>query len=48
MRSDTALPWDIRLMNGAASALFVVAGCTLVAAALLWLARSPWRSGSCS
>ena len=41
-RDATPLPWDIRLMNGAASALFVVAGLVLVAAALLWLARSPW------
>lgn len=41
-RDAAPLPWDIRLMNGAASALFVVAGCALVAATLLWLARSPW------
>lgn len=42
MNDAAALPWDIRLMNGAASALFVVAGVALAAAALLWLARSPW------
>jgi len=42
MHSDTVLPWDVRLMNGAASALFAVAGLVLGAAALLWLARSPW------
>jgi len=42
MRSDTPLPWDIRLMNGAASTLYAIAGLALAAAALLWLARSPW------
>ena len=40
----TPLPWDVRLMNGTASVLFAVAGVALAAAALLWLARSPWLS----
>jgi cell division protein FtsQ len=38
------LPVDVRLMNGAASALFVVVGLALVAAALVWLSRTPWWS----
>lgn len=42
MASDSALPMDIRLMNGAASALFALVGLGLCAALLLWLARSPW------
>jgi cell division protein FtsQ len=42
MASDSALPFDIRLMNGAASALFVLVGVALLAAALLWLSRAPW------
>jgi cell division protein FtsQ len=37
-----ALPFDVRLMNGVASALFVVAGVGLVAAGAVALARSPW------
>jgi cell division protein FtsQ len=41
MASDHALPFDIRLMNGAASTLFVVVGLALAAALLLWLARAP-------
>jgi cell division protein FtsQ len=36
------LPFDIRLMNRAAGAIFVVAGFALLAAALAWLARAPW------
>jgi cell division protein FtsQ len=40
--SDSTLPMDIRLMNGAASALFVLVGLGLCAAVLLWLARAPW------
>ena len=42
MASDSALPIDVRLMNGVASALFVLVGLGLCAALLLWLARSPW------
>ena len=38
------LPVDVRLMNGAASALFVVVGLALAAAALVWLSRTPWWS----
>jgi len=37
-----ALPTDIRLMNGVSTAVFVVAGLTLAAAGVLWLARAPW------
>jgi cell division protein FtsQ len=40
--ADTPLPIDIRLMNGAATALFVLVGVALLAAGLLWLARAPW------
>lgn len=36
------LPFDIRLMNRAASAIFVVAGITLLAALVGWLMRAPW------
>jgi cell division protein FtsQ len=39
---DVALPFDIRLMNGAASLLYALVAVGLVAGALLWLARSPW------
>lgn len=42
MHTEPALPWDVRLMNSAASVLFAAAGLVLAAAALLWLARSPW------
>jgi cell division protein FtsQ len=40
--ADTPLPIDVRLMNGAATALFVLVGVALLAAALLWLSRAPW------
>lgn len=40
--SDSALPFDVRLMNGVASLLFVLVGVGLAAALLLWLLRSPW------
>lgn len=36
-----ALPADVRWMNAAASMVFVLAGAGLLAAALLWLVRSP-------
>jgi len=36
------LPFDIRLMNGVASALYALAALGLVGAALFWLARSSW------
>lgn len=39
--SDSAMPFDIRLMNGVASLLFVGVLLGLLAAALLWLSRSP-------
>ncbi len=39
--SDSTMPFDIRLMNGVASALFVAVLLGLLAAALLWLSRSP-------
>ena len=35
------LPLDVRLMNGVASVVFVLAGAGLVVAGLLWLMRSP-------
>jgi cell division protein FtsQ len=40
--ADSALPFDIRLMNGAATALFVVGAAVLLAATALWLSRAPW------
>jgi cell division protein FtsQ len=40
--TDPALPIDIRLMNGVASTLYALAALGLLAAALLWLSRSPW------
>jgi cell division protein FtsQ len=40
--NDSALPIDIRLMNGVATTLFVLAGVAVLAGALLWLARTPW------
>ena len=40
MAADTPLPFDVRLMNGAASALFALVAVGLAAALLLWLARS--------
>ena len=39
--ADRVLPFDIRLMNGVASLLFVAALLAVLAAALLWLSRSP-------
>lgn len=39
---DVVLPFDIRLMNGAASLLYALVAAGIVAGALLWLARSPW------
>jgi len=39
--SRVALPLDVRLMNGVASVVFVLAGVGLVVAGLLWLMRSP-------
>ena len=37
-----ALPVDVRLMNGVAGSIFVLAALALAAAALMWLVRSPW------
>ena len=37
-----ALPTDVRLMNGVSAAVFLIAGLTLAAAGVLWLARAPW------
>ncbi|HRH87893.1 MAG TPA: cell division protein FtsQ/DivIB [Rubrivivax sp.] len=42
MAAEHSLPFDVRLMNGAASALFVLAGLGLAVAALLWVMRAPW------
>jgi len=39
--SRVELPLDVRLMNGVASTVFVLAGVGLVVAGLLWLMRSP-------
>src|SRR5882672_4442609 len=36
-----ALPFDVRLTNGVAAALFVLAALALTGAAVLWLARAP-------
>jgi len=41
MATDSSMPFDIRLMNGVASLLFVGVLLGLLAAALLWLARAP-------
>lgn len=41
MAEPSTLPFDIRLMNGVASTLYVVVGAGLLLALLLWLARSP-------
>jgi cell division protein FtsQ len=42
--SAPGLPFDVRLMNGVASVLYLLVGAMLLAAALLWSARSPWLS----
>jgi len=41
MPQAAGLPLDVRLMNGVASAVFVLAGVALLAATLLWLTRAP-------
>jgi len=41
MSADTALPIDIRLMNGVASTLYLLVALALAAAAVLWLSRAP-------
>ncbi len=40
--APVVLPGDVRLMNVVASSLFAAAALALVAAGVLWLARSPW------
>ena len=40
--ADAAMPFDIRLMNGVASSLFVLVAVALCVAGLMWLARAPW------
>lgn len=42
LAADAPLPFDIRLMNGVAGALYTLVAAGLLAAALFWLARSPW------
>lgn len=37
----TALPLDVRLMNGVATGVYVLAGMALLAAGVLWLTRAP-------
>jgi cell division protein FtsQ len=39
---DTAPPFDVRLMDGAASVLYGLVALGAVAALLLWLSRAPW------
>ncbi|MFY9514690.1 MAG: cell division protein FtsQ/DivIB [Rubrivivax sp.] len=39
--APTALPLDVRLMNGVATGVFVLAGTALLAAGVLWLTRAP-------
>jgi len=39
-----SMPFDVRLMNGVASTLFVLVALAVVAAGLLWLSRAPWLS----
>lgn len=39
---STPLPTDVRLMNVVASTVYLLAALALAAAALHWLARSPW------
>ena len=40
--SAPGLPFDVRLMNGVASVLYLLVGVALLTAALMWLSRSPW------
>jgi cell division protein FtsQ len=40
--ASIAMPTDVRLMNGVSAAVFLIAGLTLAAAGVLWLARAPW------
>lgn len=40
--ATATLPSDVRLMNGVSAAIFALAGATLLAAGVLWLARAPW------
>jgi cell division protein FtsQ len=42
--ADGMMPFDIRLMNGVASTLYLLVALALAAAALLWLTRSPGLS----
>jgi len=42
MSADNTLPFDIRLMNGVASVLYLLIALGLLATALLWLSRAPW------
>lgn len=44
LSTPNPMPLDVRLMNGAANALFVVVGLAVVAAAMVWLSRAPWWS----
>jgi cell division protein FtsQ len=42
--ADVGMPFDIRLMNGVASVLYLLVAAGLLAALLLWLTRSPGLS----
>lgn len=42
MNASTALPMDVRLMNGVATAIFALAAAALLVAGILWLTRAPW------
>lgn len=44
MAADSSMPFDIRLMNGVASTLYLLIALALLAAAVLWLSRAPGLS----
>lgn len=39
---ENPMPFDVRLMNGFAGALYALVAAGVVAAVVMWLARSPW------
>jgi len=42
MAADMSLPLDVRLMNGASTAVFALAAGAVLAAAALWVGRTSW------
>jgi cell division protein FtsQ len=44
MAADSSMPFDIRLMNGVASTLYLLLALAMLAAAVLWLSRAPGLS----